>query len=152
MPVTITAKDQIEIASSQATIWKLLCDFENYSNWWPTNLGIKLIEKKPQLIGTLLEVNPKGGKSFRCTVDTLWEPNKMRLKYSGFVEGQGEFLLEAREKHILVTYSMDIVANGFAAWIFSKLVNFSELHSKMIQGVLKNLEIHCLLEEHKAKA
>jgi len=88
-----------------------------------------------------VELRPRGGRAFRCRVESLEAPRRLRLRYPGdFIVGTGEWRLDAAPGGTRVVYELDVVAHGhLAAWL-RKFLSFGRLHSKLMRGVLENLE------------
>lgn len=92
-------------------------------------------------IGSELEIRPRDGRPFRCSVELLAPPRRMRMRYPGdFIVGPGEWRLEAVAGGTQVLDELDVIAHGMlAAWL-EKLLPLGKLHSKLMREVLENLE------------
>ena len=101
-----------------------------------------MLRASPGLIGSELEVCPRGGQPFRCRVEAIEPPRRMQMRYgNGFVTGTGEWRLEAVTGGTRVVYALDVQAHGWLVALLGKLLPLGKIHSKSMQEVLANLEV-----------
>jgi ribosome-associated toxin RatA of RatAB toxin-antitoxin module len=131
----------ITIAATPAEVWRVLVDVAGYPKWWPRSVGLRLLAGGKEALGSELEIKPFGGRPFCCRVEEVCEMTSMRLAYfGGGVEGHGEWRIERVAQGTRVGYRLDVVAHGrLVRWI-GKVVDLGGVHSRSMQGVLRNLE------------
>ena len=137
----IRAVDERLLPFAPNQIWPVLADVKGFPNWYPPSLKLKVMAVTLDGIGSELEIRPRGGRAFRCRVESLAPPGRLRMRYPGdFIVGTGEWRLEAVAGGTQVLYELDVIAHGMlAAWL-EKLLPLGKLHSKLMREVLKNLE------------
>ena len=137
----IRASDEIVVAAPAAEVWKLLADIAAMPGWWPPNPRLRVLRVLPGIVGSELEIQPRGGRPFRCRVVSVEEPRSIRMEYfGGFITGRGEWRLEVSGSGTRVRYELDVQAAGrVVAWI-SRVIPLGRLHSRQMQGVLGRLE------------
>ena len=137
----IRATDEVVVPLPPGEVWRVLADVGGYSRWWPRSLGLRVLSGGATLIGTELELRPFGGRPFRCRVEAVEEPRRMRVRYSGgFVEGCGEWRLEPLGGGTRVIYDLDVRVAGRLVAFLARLIPLGRLHSRPMRGVLQNLE------------
>ena len=76
-------------------------------------------------IDSEVEIRPRGGRAFRCRVELLEPPRRMRERYPGdFIAGVGEWRLEAVACGTRVLYELDVVSFPKAQAIFQASWNW----------------------------
>jgi uncharacterized protein YndB with AHSA1/START domain len=137
----ICAVDERVIPLPPEKVWQVLADISRYPDWYPHSLNLKLLTMTANGVGSELELRPRGGRAFRCRVESLEPPRRIRIRYPGdFIIGIGEWRLKAEMGGSRVFYELDVLANGLLAACLGKLLPLGKLHSKLMQEVLKNLE------------
>jgi ribosome-associated toxin RatA of RatAB toxin-antitoxin module len=137
----IRAVDQRAMPFAADLIWSVLADLKAYPGWYPRSLNLKVLAVTADGVGSEVEICPRGGRAFRCRVESLEPPQRMRFRYPGdFIVGAGEWRLEAVAGVTRVTYEMDVAAHGRLAVWLGKLLPLGQLHSKFMREVLENLE------------
>jgi carbon monoxide dehydrogenase subunit G len=127
----------------------VLADVGGYPRWWPPSLGLRVLSGGVEPLGTEVEIRPFGGRSFRCRVDKVDELQRMRMRYyGGFLEGFGEWRLEPAGRGTRVIYHLDVQAHGRLAAFLGNVINLARLHSRLMQGVLRNLN-RVLLQDQR---
>jgi uncharacterized protein YndB with AHSA1/START domain len=136
----IQAIDEITIPCPLSDVWPVLADVAGYPRWWPKSLGIRVVGAGVDLIGTEVEMCPSGGRPFRCRVEAVDVPSRIRMRYvGGFIEGVGEWRLEPLGQQTRVSYRLDARANGLLVFCLGKLIDLAGAHSRSMQEILKNL-------------
>lgn len=140
----IHASDEALLPCAVDRVWKTLADIPAYPAWWPRSLRLRVLTSRPGLIGSEVEVRPVGGRSFRCRVESVEENRRLRMTYlGGFIAGWGEWQLEPEGAGTRVRYTLDVTAEGrLVAWV-GRLVSLGKIHSRQMQGVLRQLERSC---------
>lgn len=138
----IHAVDERVMTYSAEQIWTVLSDVAKSPGWWPRSVRLSVIRVEPGLIGSEMEICPRGGRPFRCRIEAIDVPNRMVMRYPGnFVHGVGEWRVEPQgDGKTRVTYALDVVANGFLAVLIGKILSLSKIHSRAMQDVLCALE------------
>ncbi len=148
----IHATDEITIPLPATEVWPVLADFGEYSRWWPKSLGIHVLSGGVELLGTEVEVHPFGGRPFRCRVEAVDMPKRIRMRYfGGFIDGFGEWRLEPLGQETRVIYRLEAKAHGWLVVLLGKVLNLARLHSRSMQAILKNLNHVLDRKQHCAK-
>jgi uncharacterized protein YndB with AHSA1/START domain len=123
-------------------VWSVLADAGNYPNWYPPTVTVRVLATTQTLAGTKFEVRPRGGRAFRCEVKDVDKPHRIQMRYPGdLILGTGEWRLESLGSgSTRVTYTIDVVANGWVAAILGRVLPFAKLHSRAMQDLLAALE------------
>lgn len=136
----IQATDEITIPGPVSEVWPVLADVAGYPRWWPKSLGIRVVGAGMDLVGTEVEMRPSDGRPFRCRVEAVDRPSRIRMRYvGGLIEGVGEWRLEPLGQQTRVSYRLDARANGWLVFCLGKLMNLAGVHSRSMQEVLKSL-------------
>lgn len=136
----IRATDEIVIAYPAGDVWPVLADFAGYGRWWPKSLRVRVLSHAGETLGTEVEIHPVGGRPFRCRVEAVDVPNRIRMRYfGGFVEGVGEWRLEPSDEATRVTYALDVEARGWLVALLGKVLDLGRVHSRHMQSTLNNL-------------
>jgi uncharacterized protein YndB with AHSA1/START domain len=137
----IKAIDEAILPFPPTEVWRVLADIAAYPNWWPRRLGLRVLHCEPGLVGSEVEERPLGGRPFRCRVEGVEEPFRIRTRYyGGFIEGRGEFQLESAGSGTRVRYELDVSAEGWTVACLSWILPLGRLHSRLMQGVFRQLE------------
>ncbi len=143
MPATpIRAVDERIMPFTPAQIWSVLADVTASPRWWPASISVKVIQATPGLIGSEMDICPRGGRPFRCHVEAVEPPRFMAMSYPGnFISGTGEWRLESLNSGgTRATYAIDVVAKGWLAALVGRVVPLARVHSKAMQDILAALE------------
>lgn len=137
----IQAVDERVLPFAREQIWPVLADVTASPRWWPASIRLTVLNASPGLIGSEMEVCPRGGRPFRCRVEAIEPPRRMQMRYgNGFVTGTGEWRLDAAPGGTRVAYELDVQAHGWLVALLGKLLPLGKIHSKSMQQVLANLE------------
>lgn len=137
----IHATDEIIIPHPATKVWPVLVDFAGYPRWWPKSLGIRLLSGSAGLLGTEVELRPRGGRPFRCRVERVDVPKCIQLRYfGGFIDGVGEWQLEPLGQETRVVYRLEVEVRGWLVVLLGKVLNLARIHSRFMQSVLHNLD------------
>jgi len=137
----IQASDEVVVPFSPSEVWRVLTDIAAFPGWWPRRLQLRVLHCEPGLVGSEVEMRPFSGRPFRCRVEALEEPCRIRTRYhGGFITGRGEWRLEPSGSGTRVRYELDVQAEGrVVAWL-GRILPLGRLHSRQMQGVLRQLE------------
>lgn len=140
IPIRATDERVIPIPAQQ--VWSVLADVAASPSWWPASIRLKVINVAPTLVGSEMEICPRGGRPFRCCVEAVEPPRRMTMRYPGdFIVGTGEWRLETLgASGTRVTYRIDVVANGRLVSILGRLLPLAKIHSKSMREILAALE------------
>lgn len=61
-------------------IWPVLADVNGYPQWYPPSLQLQVRAVTAAGIGSEVELRPRGGCAFRCRVESLEAPRRLRLR------------------------------------------------------------------------
>lgn len=141
-PVTpIQATDELVVPFAPIQVWRVLADVAAYPGWWPQALRLRVLRCDADLVGSEVELRPFGGRPFRCRVDAVEEPRRLRMQYRGdFIEGRGEWSLEPSASGTRVRYELDVRAHGWLVAGVSRLLPLARIHSRQMEEVLRQLE------------
>ena len=67
----IQATDERVLPFEAGQIWSVLADVAESPRWWPASVRLKVLRTSPGLIGSEMEVCPRGGRPFRCRVEAV---------------------------------------------------------------------------------
>ncbi len=136
----IHATVEIIIRLPAADVWPVVADFGGYSRWWPKSVRVRALSSDAPLLGSEVEIQPRGGRPFRCRVDAVDEPKRIRMRYfGGFIEGFGEWRLEPLGPDTRVIYQLEVNAYGWLVALLGKVFDLAQLHSRSMQTILHNL-------------
>lgn len=122
-------------------IWAVLVDVAAYAAWYPRSLNLKVLGVTTTGPGSEVEICPRGGRAFRCRLESLEAPQRIRFRYPGnFIVGTGEWKLEAVPGGTNVTYEMQVAAHGWLVVFLGKMLPLGRLHSQSMGEVLEHLE------------
>jgi ribosome-associated toxin RatA of RatAB toxin-antitoxin module len=137
----IRATDERMVSFPREAIWSVLADVATYPKWWPRTIGSRVLHEHPEIVGSLFELRPFGGKPFRCRIESIVPQSGIFIQYfGGFIEGYGEWMLEAIESKTRVQFNLNVHASGFAAACIGRLLPLGRIHSYQMGQVLGNLE------------
>jgi carbon monoxide dehydrogenase subunit G len=64
----------------------------------------------------------------------------MRMRYEGgFIEGAGEWRIQAEGKECRVSYRLDVAARGWLVAVLGRLIDLPRQHSRLMREVLAGL-------------
>ena len=137
----IRATDEAIVPFPPAGVWRVLADVAAYPNWWPRCLGLRVLRREAGLVGSEVEQRPFGGRPFRCRVEAVEEPFRIRTQYhGGFIEGRGEWRLEPVGPGTRVCYELDVRAEGHVVACLGRIVPLGRIHSRLMRNVFRQLE------------
>lgn len=137
----ILATDERILPFEREQVWHVLANVSVYPGWWPRSVGLRVVHAAPEVIGSSFRLRPLGGRAFLCRIESLEAPTAMRMRYfGGFIEGQGEWRLEALGAQTRVQYELDVQAAGRFVACIAGLVPLNRFHSYQMKQVLRNLE------------
>ena len=137
----IKARDERIIPFSPEQIWAVLADIPASPRWWPPSVKLTVLSLSPGIVGSEMQIHPRGGRPFRCRIEAITPPQRMLMRYgNGFVTGTGEWRLEAEGGGSRVTYDIDVIATGWMAWLLGKLLPLGRIHSREMAKILEALE------------
>lgn len=140
MPARIQATDQIMIAAAPAEVWRVLTAFDTYHRWWPRNVRVTAVSTPADLIGTVLEIHPKGGPPFQCRLETAAPESELVFRYvEGPYQGIGTWRLAWTGAGTQVTYRADLTSDHWLLRFFARLTDLGGAHSRLMQPVLAGL-------------
>jgi ribosome-associated toxin RatA of RatAB toxin-antitoxin module len=126
----IRATDERMVSFPREAIWSVLADVATYPKWWPRTIGSRVLHEHPEIVGSLFELRPFGGKPFRCRIESIVPQSGIFIQYfGGFIEGYGEWMLEAIESKTRVQFNLNVHASGFAAACIGRLLPLGRIHS-----------------------
>ncbi len=144
------ATDEIIIPLPATEVWPVLADFGGYSRWWPKSVRIRALSSDVELLGTEVEIQPVGGRPFRCRVEAVDVPKRIRMRYfGGFIEGFGEWRLEPLGPDTRVIYRLEVNAHGWLVVLLGKMLDLAQIHSRSMQTILHSLN-HALERKQHA--
>lgn len=138
---SIRALDKRTIPSSEEEIWATLSNVEAYNRWWPWYLGVHVLSKNQETLGTEVEICPFGGRPFQFRIEQIEPMGRLLLRYFGsFISGYAEWRVEHADGKISVCFKLDVEAHGWPIVLLGKICNLSWIHSLSMHHVLRNLQ------------
>lgn len=140
MAASIRATDEIQITAPPAAVYRVLTDFEQYRKWWPPAVRVRALSVVPEVVGSDLELHPRGGPAFRCRVEQAIPDSLLSLRYhEGPYAGLGVWSLEPVTGGTRVRYSVDLTSEHRLLRFFAKFTNLGRSHSRLMRPVLAGL-------------
>ena len=141
MPARITATDEVHITATPAAVYRVLVDFERYAEWWPPTVRASAVSVTPQVEGSELEIQPRGGPAFRCRVEQALPGQLLALRYlTGPYEGVGIWTLKPVDGGTQVLYSIDLTSEHRLLRFLARFTNLGRSHSRLMRPVLAGLK------------
>ncbi len=107
----------------------------------PKNVGLSILRRTPELIGSTFQLRPYGGRAFQCKIQAIDPPNRLEMEYfGGFIEGSGSWKIESCDTGTHVQYDLDVRASGLMVAIVGRLFPLARIHSNQMKQVLSRLE------------
>lgn len=121
-------------------VYTALIAFADYTEWWPAELRLKILNVAPDHIGSRFEVRPRGG-SFVCEVVGLVEDTEVQIRYvDGLHRGTGLWTLKPHELGTQLCYKIDLEPQGCVPRLLSNVMNFAAIHSKGMEKLFDGLQ------------
>lgn len=141
----ITARDQATIPATPARVWAVLADVRGYPGWWPQDLGLRVLSFAPDILGSEVEIRPRGGCPFKCRIIAADPPRRMEMRYfGGFVEGTGVWEIAPDGDGARVTYTLDARAHGWLVAVLARFMDLGKAHSRQMHGVFEGLRLKAI--------
>jgi len=141
MPAHITATDEVQITAAPAAVYRVLVDFERYADWWPPTVRASAVLVTPEVEGSELDIQPRGGPAFRCRVEQAVPGRLLALRYlTGPYQGVGIWTLEPVAGGTRVLYSIDLTSEHRLLRLFARITNLGRSHSRLMRPVLAGLK------------
>lgn len=140
MPAIIRATDQILVPAPPADVWRVLTDLAHYPDWWPRNIRVRPAANPAGLIGSDLEIQPRGGPAFRCRLEEMVPEAELRFRYhDGPYRGTGTWRLERAAIGTRVSYQADLESDHWLLRLLGRLTDLGRAHSRLMKPVLGGL-------------
>jgi uncharacterized protein YndB with AHSA1/START domain len=137
----IQAVDERVMPFAPESIWAVLLDVAAYPQWWPRSVSVTVLSAAVQGAGSEVKLTPRGGRAFRCRVESLFAPRRMTMRYGdGFITGTGEWRLEPVNGGTRLVYDLNVVAEGWLAALLAHVMLLGKQHSKSMHELLECLE------------
>ncbi len=102
---------------------------------------IRAVDERVLPFAPVLADGHWGGRAFRCRVESLEAPRRLRMRYpDDFIVGTGEWRLDAAPGGTRVAYELDVVSTGRLAVLLGWLLPLGKIHSKFMREVVAGLE------------
>lgn len=139
--IPIKATDERFVPFTPEQIWPVLADVQSSPRWWPPSVKLTVLSFAPGIVGSEMEIRPRGGQPFRCRVEAISPPHRMRMRYgNGFITGTGEWRLQPEAGGTRVTYKLDVVAAGWLVAVLGRVLPLGRIHSRAMAEILEALE------------
>lgn len=144
----IIARDQATIPATPDQVWAVLADVRGYPGWWPQDLGLRVLSQEPGLVGSEVEIRPRGGRPFKCRVTAADPPRRMEMEYfGGFVEGRGTWEIARDAGGARVTYTLEARARGWLVAMMARFMDLGAVHSRQMSGVFEGLRLKSIRQK-----
>ena len=137
----IRTNRSLTVPHTAEVIWEVLADVARYQEWWPVRFGVQVLEAPKSLLGTVIEVRPRLGRTFRCRFEEVQEPRSIRIRFfGGVLEGPCYLVLDSLEESTRVRLEIDVYARGLGVAALSFIFPFERLHSFHVRRLLRALQ------------
>jgi ketosteroid isomerase-like protein len=137
----ITTCEEITLPFASDEVWSVLTEIGAYPRWWPTRLGVRILNDPPGLLGAEFEVRPWLGRTHCVRIEELEGTHTIRLRFfGGAFEGPGGFHLHRGRGVTKVRYEIDVFTRGLDIAAISHLLPMEWLHKFRMRTVLWSLK------------
>ncbi len=164
----IRAVDERVLPFTPDQVWPVVADLGGYAQWWPPTVRLSVLSTGTAAgVGSEVELCPRGGRPFRCRVESAEVPRRLMMRYPGdFIVGTGEWRLDAAVAAAAcvaegaagtagaaaaavgpnggastrVVYELDVAATGWLVWVLGWVLPLGRIHSYFMRRVLENLD------------
>lgn len=138
----IRSKDCRLLAAPPPAVYTVLADLPNYARWWPPEIGFTPLPAPPGAPGPRLQVRVMGS-GFCVEVERVVEFAEVHIRYfAGAHQGTGVWTLTPMEGGTNLCYAIDLEPQTWAGRILSHVMDFSSLHSRLMQKIFDGLQRH----------
>lgn len=141
----IAARDQTLLPATPEQLWAVLADIRGYPGWWPQDLRVRVIIHESGLVGSEVEIRPRGGRPFKCRVIAADPPHRMEMRYfGGFVDGTGVWEITPASGGARVSYTLEAHAHGWLVALLARFMDLGKIHSRQMRGVFEGLSLKAI--------
>ena len=143
----VVARDEVALPHPVRSVYRTLCDFEEYSAWWPRRLSFKVLGPLPVAPGTRMRFGNTRFVRWTAVVTEVREDELIAMRYDGGAcRGTASWILKAAGNATRIAYEIDLEV--FPWWLraLSGVLDFSKEHTRQIHRVFLALDrrIHAL--------
>lgn len=136
----IQVTDCRTLAFPPAQVFAAVADLENYPRWWPAELKVRLLTLTSEGIGSRLEVHPHHSLLV-CEVTRIVANTEIQIQYvEGVQRGTGVWTVEPNDEGTRLGYRVDLEPQGWFPRLLSHFVDFTAMHSSLMEKVSDGLE------------
>lgn len=125
-------------------VWRALTELPAWPVWWPVHVQVSVLGVRPGLLGSQVEIRPRGGVRFVCEITEAAPHQRLRLDYvDGLFAGHGIWTLEqAEEGGTRLTYDVDIRVRNRLLAIVANLIDLKAIHVRLMRHIFQGLLEH----------
>jgi ribosome-associated toxin RatA of RatAB toxin-antitoxin module len=136
----IQVTDCRTLAFPPTQVFAAVADLENYPRWWPAELKVRVLKLTPNEVGSRLEVHPHRSLLV-CEVTRIVVNSEIHIRYvQGVQRGTGVWTFEPSDGGTRLCYRVDLESQGWIPGLLSHFVDFTAMHSRLMEKVFDGLE------------
>ncbi|HJS48243.1 MAG TPA: SRPBCC family protein [Gemmatimonadales bacterium] len=137
----IETADERVVPYPVEAVFATLADVRAWPRWWPAHLRVKVYPTENGAAGSLVALDPSGGRPFGVRLVEVIPPSRIRVAYeASWLEGDGSWLLRKRETGTVARYEAEVRSNGWLAALAGRALDLPAIHSQQARDVLGALE------------
>ncbi|MFT3734436.1 MAG: SRPBCC family protein [Rhodocyclaceae bacterium] len=138
------SRDEISLPFPPAMVWRALTELPAYPVWWPMHVQIRVLGLLPDLLGSQVEIRPRGGVRFVCEIAEADPHNSLRMNYvDGLFAGRGIWTLEAiGDGSTRLVYDVDIHVRGRMLAMAASFIDLKAIHVRLMRHIFQGLHEH----------
>lgn len=122
-------------------VFATLADVRGWPRWWPAHLRVAVHPAGNGPDGSLVALDPRGGRPFGVRLVEVTPPSRIRVSYeASWLEGDGRWLLRRRGAGTLARYEAQVRSSGWLAGLAVRALDLPAIHSRQARDVLGALE------------
>lgn len=128
-------------------VYRTITDFASYSKWWPREIKFDIEHLNPNITGTTINVQ-NGIVKWKSKISGFRNNKLLAIDYiEGAWLGKTYWRVEDRSGNTELTMEIDLEINKMWLKPISAVINFSNVHSKQIHRIFRNLEKYLAANE-----
>jgi ribosome-associated toxin RatA of RatAB toxin-antitoxin module len=146
--------DEISLPYPPEMVWRALTELSAYPVWWPMHVEIHVLTHRPELLGSQLEISPRGGVRFVCEIVEIAPASQLQMDYvAGVFTGSGIWRLEETDSGgTRLSYAVDIRFRSRILAIMASLVDVKAIHVRLMRHIFQGLQDHLARQPRRGVA